>query len=170
MDMRPSYLAIGRGSIGIIPIPVIIFISLCVISHIILRKSKLGRHIYGIGGNEQAAVVCGINIKRVKMIVYTYAGMMVGIASIIMSARATVGAPAAGVGYEFDAITAVVLGGTSLSGGVGMIPKTVIGVLIIGVLNNGLTILGVSPYFQLVFKGLLITGAVVLDTLRYRGQ
>ena len=138
-------------------------------THILLRRSKFGKSIYAIGGNEQAAKVCGINVKKVLVIVYTYAGLMSAVGGIILTARVSSGNPTAGLAYELDAIASAVIGGTSLNGGVGFISGTIIGALIIGVLNNGLTLVGVSPYWQQIIKAIIIVGAVVLDSYRHKG-
>ncbi len=168
-DMSESFLYIGKGNLfDTIPISVVVFIALAVFCYLLLNRTKLGKHIYAIGGNEQAAVVCGINTKKVKMIVYSLAGVLVGIAAIIAVSRNNTANPSIGEGFEFDAITATVIGGASLNGGLGSVGGTVVGVLIIGVLNAGLTFLGVSPYWQTLVKGALIVGAVVLDT--YKGK
>jgi inositol transport system permease protein len=128
-----------------------------------MTKTKFGRHVYAIGGNRQAAVVSGINVKRKLVWVYTYAGMLSGLAGIILAARLSAGQPTAAEGYELDAIAASVIGGTSFSGGVGTIPGVIIGALIIGVVNNGLVLLNVSPYIQMIIRGSIIVAAVLLD-------
>jgi len=119
--------------------------------------------VYAAGGNENAARASGVNVNRVKMAAYTICGAMAGLAGVVLAARITTGQPNAGVGYELDAIAAVVIGGTSLNGGVGGIGGTVLGALLIGVINNGLDLLNVSSYYQQVVKGLIIVGAVWLD-------
>ena len=169
-DLADSFLVLGAGNIfGVVPVPVLIFLAMGVISHILLGRSKFGKTIYAYGGNEQAAKVCGINVKRVLIIVYAYAGLMSAVGGIILTARVSSGNPTAGLSYELDAIASAVIGGTSLNGGVGFIAGTVIGALIIGVLNNGLTLIGVSPYWQQIIKAFIIVGAVVLDSYRHRG-
>lgn len=165
-DISGGFLWLGAGNIGFLPVPVLIFLSMGLITHIILRKTKFGKTIYAFGGNEQAARVCGINTNKVLIIVYTYAGIMSAIGGIILTARVSSGNPTAGLGYELDAIASAVIGGTSLNGGVGFISGTIIGALIIGVLNNGLTLAGVSPYWQQIVKAIIIVGAVILDSYR----
>lgn len=165
-DLSDSFRIIGKESIGIVPIPVCIFVILAIITHTLLGHTKLGKHIYAIGGNEQAATVCGIHIKKVKLIVYAFSGVLAGLASVILSSRVASANPSVGQGYEFDAITAAVIGGASLSGGIGTIGRTIVGALFIGVLNTGLTMMGVSPYYQQIIKGLLIVAAVILDTYK----
>ena len=165
-DIASSFLYVGTGKIGFLPVPVLIFLLMGLITHIILRKTPFGKKIYAIGGNEQAAKVCGINVKKSIIMIYTYAGIMSAVGGIILTARVSSGNPTAGLSYELDAIASAVIGGTSLTGGVGFISGTIIGALIIGVLNNGLTLIGVSPYLQQIVKGVIIVGAVVLDAYR----
>ncbi|QUH28330.1 ABC transporter permease [Vallitalea guaymasensis] len=165
-NIDESLLVLGTGKIGPVPIAVIIFLLAGLLTHIILRKSTFGKSIYAIGGNEQAAIVCGLNVKKIKILIYTFAGVMSAVGGIVLTARVSSGNPTAGLSYELDAIASAVIGGTSLSGGVGYISGTIIGALIIGVLNNGLTLIGVSPYWQQVVKGLIIVGAVILDAYK----
>lgn len=159
-----GYVAIGKGSIGPVPIPVIIFIVVVAIGVFLLNFTKFGREVYAVGGNEKSAKVCGINTARTKFFVYLLSGLMSAIAAIVLSARIQTGQPAAGEGYEMDAITAVVIGGTSLSGGRGTIIGAVIGMLFIGFITNGLDLLNVTAYYQKIIKGVIILVAVVLDS------
>ncbi len=165
-DISDSFLYVGTGKIGFLPVAVLIFLFMGLVTHIMLRKTPFGKKIYAIGGNEQAAQVCGINVKRSIIIIYAYAGLMSAVGGIILTARVSSGNPTAGMAYELDAIASAVIGGTSLTGGIGFISGTIIGALIIGVLNNGLTLIGVSPYLQQIIKGVIIVGAVVLDAYR----
>ncbi len=146
-----------------LPYPVVIFLIVIVVGVLFLRYSKFGRHVYAVGGNEQSAKVSGINVKRVKLIVYMIAGFVSALSGIIISSRVMTGSPSAGEGYEMDAITACVIGGASLSGGEGSVVSTVIGALIVGVLNNGLDLLKVSSYWQQIVKGIIIIAAVLID-------
>jgi inositol transport system permease protein len=155
---------IGGGYVLGIPVPIIIFLVIIAISGFILAKTKLGKYIYGIGGNENAARICGVNVSKYKIIIYTLEGLFCAIAAIILTGRISAGSGTSGSGYELDAIAASVIGGTSMSGGVGQVGGTVVGVLIIGVLNNGLDLLKVSPYWQQILKGVIIVGAVIMDT------
>lgn len=155
---------IGGERILGIPIPVIILLSVFIIAYLILIKTKFGRYIYAVGGNETSALVSGINVNRVKIGVYTISGMLAGLAGVILAARVSAGLPQAGTAYELDAIAAVVIGGTSLAGGRGRLWGTLIGVLIIGVLNNGLDLLNVSSYYQMIVKGVIIVIAVMFDS------
>ncbi|MCF8224255.1 MAG: ribose ABC transporter permease [Bacteroidales bacterium] len=156
---------IGTGWFLGIPMPVWISLIVVVAAIILTKRTTLGRHIYAIGGNEQAARLSGINIKRIKMIVYSIAGGLAAIGGIIVTSRLDSAQPNAGAGFELDSIAAVVIGGTSLSGGKGTILGTVQGALIIGILNNGLVLLNVSPFWQQVIKGLVILLAVVMEKL-----
>lgn len=158
-----SFGFIGTGWFAGIPMPVWISIVIVAIAVLITTKTKLGRHIYAIGGNESASRLSGINIKRVIIYVYAIAGALAAIGGLIVTARLDSAQPNAGMSYELDSIAAVVIGGTSLSGGRGTIMGTVQGALIIGVLNNGLVLLNVSPFWQQVIKGFVILIAVIID-------
>ena len=150
------------------PVPVIIMIIAIIITALMMNKTKLGRHIYAVGGNTQAAEFSGIKVARVKFIVHAYAGLMAGLAGIILASRMYSGQPTAGEGAEMDAIAAVVVGGTSMAGGSGKIGGTIIGALIIGVLNNGLNLMNVNSFWQDVVKGVVILLAVFIDYIRNR--
>ncbi|GEA19190.1 ABC transporter permease [Moorella sp. E306M] len=157
---------IGGGDFFGIPVPILILVGLLILSHILLNNTIFGLYTYAIGSNEQAAMISGINVNKHKVLIYMYAGLMASIAAIVLTSRISSGQPIAGVGFEMDAIAAAVIGGTSLSGGIGTIPGTVIGALIMGILNNAMDLLGVSAYWQQVFKGAIIVGAVILDQKR----
>ncbi len=163
IDLSESYNKIGGSSFLGIPIAVIIFIAVIFIGWFILSKTVFGRHVYATGGNETAARLSGIITGKVIVWVYVIAGILAGLAGVVLSSRVMSGSPATGQAYELDAIAAVVIGGTRLTGGVGTIYGTIIGVLIIGVMNNGLDLLSVSSYWQLVVKGLIIILAVLLE-------
>jgi inositol transport system permease protein len=169
-NLSAGYSFIGGGFFIGIPVPILIFAAVIGLSAFILAKTKLGKYIYGIGGNENAARICGVNIDRYKMLIYTIHGTFCAIAAIILTGRIAAGSGASGTGYELDAIAATVIGGTSLSGGIGTALGTVIGILIIGVLNNGLDLMKVSPYWQQILKGLIIVGAVIIDRRKYKGK
>lgn len=154
---------IGTGWFLGIPMPVWISAIVVLAAVIMTNKTRLGRHIYAIGGNETAAELSGLKIKKIKMIVYSIAGALAAIGGIIVTSRLDSAQPNAGMGFELDSIAAVVIGGTSLSGGKGTIMGTVQGALIIGILNNGLVLLNVSPFWQQVIKGLVILLAVVIE-------
>ncbi|BFH63287.1 ABC transporter permease subunit [Paenibacillus azoreducens] len=153
----------GRGYQFGIPVPAITMIITFAILWVILHKTSFGRKTYAIGGNEKAAIVSGIKVSRVKIMIYSLAGLLSALAGAILTSRLNSAQPTAGTSYELDAIAAVVLGGTSLSGGRGRIVGTLIGVLIIGTLNNGLNLLGVSSYYQMIIKGIVILIAVLID-------
>jgi ribose/xylose/arabinose/galactoside ABC-type transport system permease subunit len=164
-----AYGFLGNGNaFGVIPIPVIAFLICALIADILLSKLLIGRHIYAVGGNVKAAEASGINPDKIKMFVHIVSGTCAGIAGIILSSRIITGQPNAGEGYELDAIAAAVVGGTSLAGGTGGIPGTIVGALIIGVIANGLDLLGVSSYWQQIVKGLIIVIAVLLDRNKKR--
>lgn len=146
---------LGQGYIVGIPFPVILMFLVFVILAILLHKTAFGKAVYALGGNEKAAYISGIKLNKVKIIIYTISGMMASLSGLIITSRLSSAQPTAGASYEMDAIAAVVLGGTSLSGGKGRIWGTLIGALIIGVLNNGLNIIGVSAFWQQVVKGSL---------------
>ncbi|MGC4020133.1 MAG: ABC transporter permease [Muricomes sp.] len=154
----PGFSVIGKGSV-----PIVIFLVIALLSHILLSKMKFGRYIYATGGNMKAASVSGIKVKSVLLRVYILGGVLAGTAGIVLASRTNSGQPAVGVGFETDAIASAVIGGTSMTGGVGTIGGTLIGILIIGTLNNGLNLLGVSSYYQQIIKGLIILGAVCFD-------
>ncbi|MDT8298078.1 MAG: ABC transporter permease [Spirochaetaceae bacterium] len=173
-NLSESYQFIGQGTIlnwgenFFIPVPVLIFLSVALVSHFLLSQTRFGKYTYALGGNEQAAYICGVNVDRHKVMVYSFAGLLTSIAAVVLTSRVSAGQPSAGVMYELDAIASAVIGGTSLQGGIGVVGGTVVGTLIIGVMNNGLDLLGVSSYYQQILKGLIIIGAVVIDTMRHR--
>lgn len=154
---------LGTGHFVGIPVPTCIVIVLVVVFAIVTRKTKFGRHLYAVGGAEQAARLSGVNVNRVKMIAYVCAGALAGVAGLLLTARLDSATPTAGETFELDSIAAVVIGGASLSGGRGSILGAVLGCLIIGILNNGLVLLGVSPFWQKVIKGMVIIIAVAID-------
>lgn len=153
----------GRGYFLGIPVPAVTMFIIFIILYIILHKTVFGRQTYAMGGNEKAAFISGIKVNKLKVMIYSLAGLMSAMAGAILTSRLNSAQPTAGMSYELDAIAAVVLGGTSLTGGKGRILGTLIGVLIIGVLNNGLNLLGVSSFYQQVVKGVVIIIAVLID-------
>lgn len=158
-----NFQVIGQGFIGPVPISVLILLAVLLLSWILLNRTIFGRHVYAVGGNLKAAVASGINTDKVICRAFIYNGILAAIAGIVLMSRINSGQPAGGVGYEFDAITAVVVGGTSLMGGTGTITGTIIGAMIIGVINNILNLMNVSSYWQQIIKGLIIAAAVILD-------
>lgn len=165
--LKESYNYIGQGVILGIPVPVIIFIVMGILSHVLLKYTKFGKYVYAIGGNKEAAYVSGVDVDKYLMLIYSYAGLLAGLAGIVLSARISSGQPGLGEGYELDAIASATIGGTSHNGGIGTIPGTIVGALIIGVLNNGLDLLNVSAYWQQIVKGLIIVGAVIFDMRKH---
>ena len=158
-----KFVHIGNGKIGIIPVPVIITVIVFLIAVYVLTQTRFGRYLYALGGNEDSARLSGINTNKIKTLVYVISGFASSIAGVIIASRIGSASPNAGTGFELDAIAAVVIGGTSLAGGEGRITGTLIGALIIGVLNNGLNLMNVSPFYQSIVKGLVILLAVLLD-------
>jgi inositol transport system permease protein len=166
-NMSPELTNLAGDFLGL-PIPLLCFAGVALLAWLFLRHFRLGRYIYAIGGNENAARAAGISVANVKLFAYTLCGVLAGLAGVVLAARTTTGQPNAGVAYELDAIAAVVIGGTSLAGGVGTITGTILGVLLIGEINNGLDLLSVSSYYQAVIKGVIIVGAVWLDRRQSR--
>ncbi|ANU20349.1 ribose ABC transporter permease [Planococcus plakortidis] len=158
-----AFQMLGKGYFLGIPVPVVTMLISFGILYFILKKTTFGRRVYAVGGNEEASVLSGINADRIKIYVYSLVGALAALASLILTSRLNSAQPTAGQMFELDAIAAVVLGGTSLTGGRGWIVGTLIGALIIGVLNNGLNLIGVSSFFQQVVKGAVILLAVLLD-------
>lgn len=163
-----SFKTLGRGYLGPLPIPVYIMIIIFILAYVILNKTRFGRHVYALGGNEETVRLSGINIRKLKMKVYIISGLMASISGLILASRLGSGQPLAGDGWELDAIAAVVVGGTDIAGGRGTIIGTLIGAFVIGVLNNGLNLLNVSAYLQLVVKGFVIIGAVFVRAGRVK--
>ena len=161
----PIFTFIKTESILSIPVPAVIMVGLYAIAMILMYKTEFGRHIYAIGGNERAAYLCGIPVDRTKILVYMLCAFFAGIGGIMMSARLSAISPGVGLGLEFEVITAVILGGTSLSGGVGRVEKTLIGAIIVAMILNYMTIKGISAHFQRAVTGFIILAAATLDRL-----
>lgn len=155
---------IGNGYVAGIPNPVIIFAAAVAIAFIILTKTRFGRYVYSVGGNEEASKLNGINVDSYKIKVFVINAVLAALAGIVLVGRMGTASPAAGDGYDMDAIASVVIGGTSVAGGSGSVLKTVIGVLLMSVINNSFNLLGVDMYFQYIFKGLIILIAVGADS------
>ncbi len=153
----------GKGFFLGIPIPVVIMLIVFVLMIILSKRTRFGRYIFAIGGNEEAAIASGVNVNKVKILTFVLNGSLVGLAGVILMSRINSGQPAAGLTYELDAITMAVIGGTSLSGGVGSIAGTLVGGLIVGILKNILNLTNVSPYWQQILKGVIILVAVIMD-------
>ncbi len=158
-----AFISLGTGYIGPIPTPVVIAAVVLLIGQFVLRKTKFGRYVYAVGGNQEAAITSGINADRIKIIVFMISGMLSGLAGSILAGRLFSGNPTAGEGFELDVIAAVVIGGTSFMGGVGNMWGTLLGAFIVGIIANGLTILGVGYFYQLIAKGFIIYIAILID-------
>lgn len=169
--LKDDFRVLGTGYLGAIPLPIVIYGGIIAAGAMLLGRTSLGRSIYAIGGNETAARLSGIRVDLVKTAVFIISGLCAALGSLILTARLNSGQPQSGQGYELDAIAAVVIGGTSLSGGRGTVFGTLAGALLIGVLSNGLVLMNVSPYYQPMIKGAIIVGAVLLDQVsRRRGR
>ncbi|MCD6007939.1 ABC transporter permease [Halomonas sp. IOP_31] len=156
----------GRGTLAGIEMPILIMFAVYALGYVLLSHTATGRYLYAIGGNEEATRLSGIRVSRYKLLVYTLSGTTAAIAGLVITSRLMSGQPNAGVGFELDAIAAVVLGGAAITGGRGMILGTLVGALLLGVLNNGLNLMGVSPYLQNVVKGLIILLAIYISRKR----
>ncbi|HAK45223.1 MAG TPA: ribose ABC transporter permease [Spirochaeta sp.] len=165
-----SFKALGQGYVGPIPIPVIVMLLTFVIGWVFLNRTKTGRYIYGLGGNKEAVRLSGVNTARIQTLVFVISSFLTGIAGVIMLSRINTGQPKIGTGYEMDVITAVVLGGVSIMGGEGSLFGVLIGVLITGVLSNGMILIDVSEYSQQITKGLVLLLAVVFDTMAKKSK
>ena len=157
---------IGQGHLGPVPIPVIIMVICFALGSFILNKTYFGRYFYAVGGNEEAARLSGIRVTWVKYLTYTLAGLFAGLAGIVLLSRTNSAQPTAGLGFEFEVITCVVLGGVSISGGYGKFSNVIAGVLIIGILSNGMVLLNVSAFDQMIVKGIVLALAVGFDCLQ----
>lgn len=156
-------LFIGKGSVLGVPMPIIIMVIIFVIAIIAMNKTKFGIYVYGVGGNEEATRLSGVNVKKIKYLTYVISSVLSGLAGVILLARINSGQPKAGDGYEMDAITSVVIGGISMSGGEGNMAFVIVGVLIMGVLSNGMVMLNIQDYTQQVVKGVVLLLAVAYD-------
>lgn len=161
--LKEAYNKIGAGKVFGIPMPIIVFVVVLLIAGFILKRTRFGRHTYAVGGNKLAAKACGVNVDRATVMVYVISGLCAAIAGIVLSARVRTSTPIAGTGYELDAIAAAALGGTSLAGGIGTMWGTFVGVLIIGLLNNGMDLLNIQSYYQNILQGIIIILAVFID-------
>ena len=166
--LQPDFNWIGQGDLLFIPVPIWILAIVAVLAHVALNFTRFGRHTYALGGNEQAARVSGISLNKVKIAIFTLSGLLAGLAGMVLAARIGSGNPQLGTGIELDAITAAVIGGTSFNGGVGTIWGTIVGALIIGIINNGLDLMNVSPFMQQVVKGAIIVIAIIIDERKNR--
>lgn len=165
-----GFAVIGQGYLGPVPVPVVIMIVVLAVGAFILNETFFGRWFYAVGGNEEAANLSGINVKRVKYLVYTLSGFFAGLAGIVMLSRTNSGQALAGKGFEFDVLTAVVLGGVSVNGGSGKISNVVAGILILGVLSNGMVLMNITQYSQMLIKGAVLLAAVGFDCYQKQRQ
>jgi putative xylitol transport system permease protein len=165
-NLSDAFLAMGNGDVFGLPMPIVLLALTFFAGWFTLRYTVFGRHIYAVGGSEKSARTSGVRVARVITFAYVISGLLAALAGLVLTARTTAALPQAGVAYELDAIAAVVIGGTSLAGGVGTLTGTLFGALIIGTINNGLDLMGVSSYYQQIVKGAIIVGAVMLDVSR----
>jgi ribose transport system permease protein len=163
-----GFRSLATGSVFFVPAPVVIMIAVYAAAHVVLTRTTFGRYVYAIGGNEEATRLSGIAVRFHKTMIYGVSGLMSAVAAVILTARLNSAQPIAGIMYELDAIAATVIGGTSLMGGQGTLAGTLVGALIMGVLRNGLNLLGVSSFLQQIVIGAVIVGAVLIDTLLKR--
>jgi ribose transport system permease protein len=166
----PEFRTLATGRVAMVPVPVLVTIGVYVVAHLVLTRTRFGRYVYAIGGNEEATRLSGVPVRFHKAMVYALSGLVSALAAAILTARLNSAQPIAGMMYELDAIAATVIGGTSLLGGQGRVSGTLIGALIMGVLRNGLNLLGISSFLQQVVIGLVIVGAVLLDSLLKTGD
>lgn len=170
-NLRDEIRWLGAGKIfNVIPVPCIVLLIVIVVTWIVLDNTKFGRHVFAVGGNESAAIISGINVKWVKIGVYMLTGLLAAVSAIVLTGRTSSGQPGLGNGMEFDAIAAVIIGGTSYNGGIGTIWGSVIGALIIGVINNGMDLMNVNMYYQQIVKGVVMVLAVLLDCLKNKNN
>ena len=163
---NPNFTTIGLGKLfDSVPYPILILMTITILSYLLLHWTRFGRYVYAVGGNINAAKASGVNVFWTQIGTYIISGFCAGVAGIIMTARINAAQPNIGVGYETDAIAACVIGGTSFAGGISTIPGTLVGIIIIGLIYNGMNLVGISSYWQTICKGLLIIGAVMIDTL-----
>ncbi len=165
-----SFRSLATGRVLLVPVPVLITLAVYAVAHLVLTRTRFGRYVYAIGGNEEASRLSGVPVRFHKTMVYALSGLVSGLAAAVLTARLNSAQPIAGMMYELDAIAATVIGGTSLLGGQGRVSGTLIGALIMGVLRNGLNLLGISSFLQQVVIGLVIVGAVLFDSLLKTGE
>jgi inositol transport system permease protein len=158
-----NFVVFGQGNVSFIPVPVIFMFAMLLFTWYVLNHTRFGRSLYAIGGNEEAAIASGIIVNRVKFLCYILNGFLVGLAGIIFMSRINAGIPGSGSGYEMEALTAAIIGGTSFSGGVGTAVGTLAGAFIVGIINNIMNLIGINPYIQQIVKGVIIVLAVILD-------
>ncbi len=168
VDLPPDYRYLGAGHLWTLPLPAVIAAVVFVGCHLLMKKTRFGRYVYSIGGSEEAAVYSGVPVARYKITVWSFHGLLVGLAAVILTSRAVSGHATLGEGAELESIAATVIGGTALGSGRGSIGNTLLGVLAMGILTNGLNLINVSTYYQMVAMGVIIAGAVYVDQWRHR--
>ncbi|MGB9553602.1 MAG: ABC transporter permease, partial [bacterium] len=168
--LSPSLNFLGQGKIWIIPFPTIMMFIVIIITWFFLTQTKSGRAVYAIGGNKEASRLAGIDVDRIRIILFGVCALLAGLSGIILAGRVNSGQPTASQDFNLDVIASVIIGGTSLYGGRGGVWKTVLGTLIFGVLRNGLNLIGVTPYWQKVFIGLLIVATVAVDRIQHKSE
>ncbi|MCG8478583.1 MAG: ABC transporter permease [Spirochaetales bacterium] len=159
-----DYIVFGQGDIVGVPTPIVVMAAVALLIWYLLNHTRLGRYVYAIGGNEEAARAAGLNVRRIKLLTYIIGGALIGLAGVLFMSRVNAGLPNAGIGYELDTISIAVIGGTSISGGVGTATGTLAGAFIVGILNNIMNLLGIQSYIQAVVRGSIIVLAVAYDT------
>jgi ribose transport system permease protein len=162
--MNPAFTSVGSGYLWLFPLPVLYMVALIMIFIVVLNRTKFGTYIYAIGGNRESARLSGVPIKKVEIVTFTISGVLAAFAGLVLSARMFSGQPSVGIGYELDAIAACVLGGVSMAGGVGRISGAIFGAIVIGIVSNGLNLINVSSFWQLIVKGVIILIAVIIDS------
>ena len=168
--LSDSFKFIGQGYLGFVPLPIVILLVIGMLGYIVLHKTYFGRQIYAMGGNPEAARLAGVNIKKYRLAVFTITGILAAVAGIIMAARTGSAQPSAGASYPFDCMTAVVLGGVSLAGGSGSMLGAMMGVIIIGVLNNGMQLIGMDSNMINCVKGIVLLIAIGIDSVQRTGK
>lgn len=158
-----NFTDVGRGYLGFLPIPVIIMAGIYLLFYVVMGHTLLGKYVYAIGGNEETARLSGINVSKIKAFLYILMGVFTGLSGVLTASRLGSGNPQSGTGFEFDIIVSVLLGGVSMKGGEGSLMGTLLGVLIVGVMSNGLNLLGVSSFYQYIAKGIILVLAVMID-------
>ncbi|HSV31317.1 MAG TPA: ABC transporter permease [Atribacteraceae bacterium] len=166
--MSPEFRFIGAGMVGDVPFPVVLFIGTVILAGIVLKKTVFGRYIYAIGGNSEAALLSGIMVDKIKILAFCVLGFLAGSSGLILTSRLNSAEMLAGTGYELDVISAVIIGGTSLMGGEGGVYGTLVGALLMGVVANGLNLLGVQPFWQMIVRGAILILALLMDQLKRR--
>jgi ribose transport system permease protein len=162
--MNPAFTGVGSGYLWVLPLPVLYMAALIVIFVVALNLTKFGTYVYAIGGNRESARLSGVPIKKVEIATFIISGVLAAFAGLVLSARMFSGQPSVGIGYELDAIAACVLGGVSMAGGIGRISGTIFGAIVIGIISNGLNLVNVSSFWQLIVKGIIILIAVIIDS------